>query len=164
MLAKTDIELLINNLDSLYNTCNDSNLQIYYSKFALLELCGWLELAMDEIIISYSTNNLTEQDNIDYMKQSIVGKTYGFNYDSHFRPMLLSLVGVKYLELLEQNMDMNGDLTVLKSELSTLWGIRKKAAHTSISGITLSFHSPSIIKNSLNKIYPILLNIENLVK
>lgn len=162
MLSKTDIELLINELDSLYNTCNDSNLQIYYSKFALLELCGWLEIAMDDIIIS-SSNNLLEQSNIDHIKQSVVGKTYGFNYETHFRPMLLSIVGIKYLELLESDVDNNGDLTILKSELSTLWGIRKKAAHTSISGVALSFHAPNTIKNSLNRIYPILQKIESLI-
>ena len=164
MLQKTNIEKLILDLDSLYHNCHKSDLEVYYSKFACLELCGWIELAMDDIVIEYANNNLYESHNILYIKEKVIGNTFGFHYDNHFRPMIMRLVGLNYLELIESELNKTGELDILKAELSTLWGIRKSAAHTTVTvGTAVSYNSPSIIKNHLDNVYPILDKINKLI-
>ena len=64
----------LNELDKLYNGAknkeNDKQ-AIYYSKLALLELCGWIEESMDDIIRRYSNPKLKGKDNKEYLKMTL---------------------------------------------------------------------------------------------
>ena len=154
------IETLINELEKLYDAPRDPNHKDYYSKFALTELCGWLEISIDEIVKDYSTTKLNELENQDYFKNKIINKTYGFDYKLHLRPMLINLIGLKGIEELEANLKAQGVLQILASQLSTLWGLRRRAAHTTIVGVTAQYQSPSTIKNNLTTLYPLLTTLE----
>jgi hypothetical protein len=160
MISKTDIENLINRLDSLYNTCADPNIELYYSKFAFLEMCGWLEATLDDIVKQFCIKNVSNPININYAENIIIGKVYGFTYDDHLRPMLMKSLGIWLVEQIETKINLNGDLDQLKSELLSLWQIRKRAAHTSVIGVTITFDSPSITKRRLNIIFPVLVKLE----
>lgn len=156
MINQTDISNTIDNLDNLYNT-NPANSN-YYSKLAILELCGWIELTMDEIIEDYS-KKLICSDNISFVKDKIINKTYGFNYDKHFRPMLMNLLGIINLEQIEIDLKTSGDLITLTATLDTLHKVRCQVAHTHISGITMSYDAPSKIKSYLTTLFSILKQI-----
>lgn len=158
MINKTDIENTINELDVLYNT--NSAQSLYFSKLALLELCGWIEQTMDYIVIDCSNSKLTEQGNKTLVEQKIVKKTYGFHYEDHFRPMLMKLIGLVKLEQIENNLKSTGDLAILTSQLGSLRQSRDKAAHTTLAGTTPSLEAPSRIKDYLDKIYPIIKKVE----
>jgi hypothetical protein len=160
MISKSDIETLIDKLDILYTSCGDPDFEIYYSKFALLELCGWIELAMDDIIKSFSAKNISDPANINLVEKEIIGKTWGFRYEEHFRPMLIKSLGLWFLEQIQADLNAHGELDKLRGELSILWDVRKKAAHTSVTGVTLSFDAPNVTKNRLIIIFPILQSIE----
>ena len=101
MKAKQPIEDLLTELQNLYDNPSDTVHKDYYSKLALLELCGWLELTQDEIIKNYSETKLTEQINKDEIQELVIGKTYGCDYKNHFRPMLIKLIGFRQTEILE---------------------------------------------------------------
>jgi len=160
MISKEPIESLIRELEKLYDAPADQNHKAYYSKFALTELCGWLEISMDEIVKEYSATKLGEIENQDYFEEKIVNKTHGFNYKSHLRPMLINLIGLKGIEELETNLKAQGDLQILTDKLSSLWGLRRRAAHTTIVGVTVHYQSPSTIKNDLTTLYPLLTTLE----
>jgi len=150
----TDITNTVNDLDALYNS---NPLQAtYFSKLALLELCGWLELTMDSIVLDCANAKLTEQSNKDHMEKSVVGMTYGFHYDQHFRPMLMKIVGLIKLEQIESGLIASGEMSILESQLGSLHQTRKRAAHTNINGATVTYEAPSKIKQYLAALHPIL--------
>lgn len=158
MISNTDIEISITELDILYNS-NPAQ-ATYFSKLALLELCGWLELSMDCIVKECSDIKLTEQTNKDHIKNKVIGLTYGFHYDKHFRPMLMKLVGLIKLEQIENPLITSGELNILESNLGSLNETRKRAAHTHIDGATVTYEAPSRIKQYLITLYPILQKYE----
>jgi len=140
MLPKEPIETTLKDLQRLYDHHSDSNHKIYFSKLALLELCGWIELAQDEIIKSYSSTKLTKQSNKDEIEKLVL-KTYGFSYKNHFRQMIIQLIGFTKTEILEDN--LTGDILILKTQLGALSGLRNPSAHTPISGTISTYQSPS---------------------
>ncbi len=158
MISATDITNTIGELDVLFNA-NPAQ-ATYYSKLALLELCGWLELTMDCIIEDCSTTKLTSASNIKFVKDTIIGSTYGFHYDQHFKPMLMKMIGLIKLEQIESELSTSGDLDRLKSTLGTLYHARNRAAHTNIDGTTLTYEAPSKIKFYLTTLFPILQQYE----
>jgi hypothetical protein len=158
VISNTEIANSINDLDQLYNS--NSEQAIYFSKLALLEFCGWLEMSMDCIISDCSKTKLTEQTNKDHIEKAVVGKTYGFHYNQHFRPMLMKMVGLIKLEQIESPLIASGELSILDSQLGSLYQTRKRAAHTHINGATVTYEAPSKIKQYLTTLYPILQKYE----
>lgn len=160
MKAKQPIEDLLKELQKLYDNPSDIAHKDYYSKLALLELCGWLELVQDEIIKQFSDNKITEQSNKDHIEKFVIGKTYGFDYIEHFRPMIIKLIGYKETEIFENKLKQAGHFQILRDQLSSLWALRCRAAHTSFIGVTMTFQSPSSMRTYLNSLYPILTLVE----
>lgn len=158
MISATDITNTIDELDVLFNA-NPAQ-ATYYSKLALLELCGWLELTMDCIIEDCSTTKLTAASSIKFVKDNVIGTTYGFHYDQHFRPMLMKMIGLIKLEQIEAGLSTTGDFNKLESTLGILNQARKRAAHTNIYGTTLTYEAPSRIKFYLTTLFPILQQYE----
>jgi hypothetical protein len=160
MQAKQPIEDLLKELQKLYDSPEDPTHKDYYSKLALLELSGWLELVQDEIIKHFSDTKLIEQKNKDDIAKYVIGKTYGFDYVDHFRPMIIKLIGFKETESFENTLKAAGHFQILRDQLSSLWALRKRAAHTSFVGVTMTYQSPSSMRTYLNSLYPILTIVE----
>lgn len=162
MNSKQDIESLLQKISDLYDATTDVKEQKLYSKIALLELCGWLEVTLDEIVKNYALSTtvpkLTNPKNIKYLEENVIEKTYGFKYDKNFRPILIHTIGIIGVEKLENQ--CVAELQSLKSELGTIETARGVAAHTTIAGATQTYESPSVIKAKLGKIYLALEKIE----
>ncbi|HEZ5653201.1 TPA: endoribonuclease, partial [Neisseria meningitidis] len=111
-MDKILIEQTLNNLDSLYQ--NNPADQVYYSKLAILELSGWLEETIDELLIHYSQSKLNS-DNLKYFEEKIKN-TWGANYSSNIRNLLIIVVGLINVETIENNLKQNGGyLDLLKN-------------------------------------------------
>jgi len=161
MIVKHYIESTIDELEKMYNNSNNQKQLIYYSKLALMELCGWVEGSMDDIVEKYCNRKLRERRNKVYAKKKIIKPNYGFQYDDNFRPMLMEAIGIVAIERVEKKLENNGArITVLKSTLSNLRIPRNDAAHTFIKGTTSIFDTPSVTKNNFNILYPILKEID----
>lgn len=158
MISNHDILNTINELDLLYNS--QPAQATYYSKLALLELCGWIETTMDYIVSEYSNVKLSEQSNIDHVNDEVIDKNYGFHYKKHFRPMLMKVIGIINLEKVESPLIISGDLSTLQSQLGSLYTSRNRAAHTH-TGTTTTYDAPSSSRNYLNTLFPILQKIES---
>jgi hypothetical protein len=50
MIAKTYILNNLSTIEKLYNDSSSIKNSLFYSKLAILELCGWTEESMDDII------------------------------------------------------------------------------------------------------------------
>ncbi len=158
MVDVTGITITIHELDTLYNS--NPTQATYFSKLALLELCGWIEQCMDDIITDCSNSKLTDVTNKTLVQKIIVEKTFGFHYKDHFRPMLMKLVGLVQLEQMETRIDASGDLSILASQLGSLKSSRDKVAHTTVTGVTFTYEAPSKMKQYLNKISAILIQFD----
>jgi len=160
MISKFYIEQTLKELDKLYNSAPSQKKAIYYSKLSLLELCGWIEQSMDNIILYYANHKLKDQSNKKYLSKQIIGKIYGFTYDDHFRKMLIQTLGIISLEKFEIKLERRSVITQIKSILTNLKTKRDAAAHTHLKNVTISYDAPSITFNNFALIYALLKEIE----
>ena len=161
MIYKKHICNSLSDLNKRYDfslTLSDSKDSIYFSKLALLEYCGWIEESFDLIILRSIKNKLQQKKFKDIINAAIK-KNSGFQYESNFRPMLITAIGVNEVEKLEKKIDANGSIQVLISELHALKEDRNSAAHGWIRGTTRLYPAPSILISRLNKVHPIIKSI-----
>ena len=168
MIEKDDIERTLNVLVNLYDeTMTSSNpdsqrILVCYAKLALLELCGWIEKAQDEIVLNYLQSKSVKEETKNDFKDDIVNKIHGFNYDTHFRKMLRHAIGVVELEKLETKLEEDqGSLNLMKEELRSIHKERNQAAHHHITETTPRYDAPSVTYDKFLKIYDLLQKIES---
>lgn len=155
----TVISSLLSDYINLFNGSQAIPQNMYYfSKLAILDLGGWVEQSVDELVMGLN-HKVIKSDDID---QKILQNVYGFNYDAHMRPMFIKSIGLSNIELVENNVDKNRHL-VLKSSLSTLKTSRDRLAH-SYTDVTNIISSPQITLNELNKIHSGLTNLETTMR
>lgn len=119
------------------------------SKFAVMELCGWIENEFDRLIREIDGVCLNDSA---WVEREVIARTYGFNYGDHLRPMLARVVGEVLARRAEANMELQnpGDLDRLRGILSELWKQRCRFAHSDIpSNVAMqqTFNAPSWAKN-----------------
>jgi hypothetical protein len=163
MITKSYIYGNLKSLNTLYNQSSSSKKGLFYSKLALLELCGWIEESMDDIIRRCAKKNLRNQSNLIMIENDIIRKTFGFEYNQHFRKMLVKTLGLIKLEKLEKKFDPL-KFQLLETTLETLKSARNNEAHTHIKGITRRIDAPSVTISRFLIVYDGLLDIDDLIK
>jgi hypothetical protein len=132
------------------------------SKLALLELCGWLEVELDRIILAVQATCLNDEA---WVRRELVDRTYGFRYHQHFRPMLSGIIGEHATRAIEREMGSNhpGDIDRLVSYTSALWDTRCSFAHADVANNVVTqqrFDAPSWSTNQYRLISKILPRLE----
>ena len=164
MVNKTTIARNLRELDSRYKRkSRNPRDPLYYSKLSLIELCGWIEVAMDSIIMDYARKHLKDAKNLKHVEDRIIQRTYSFTYNDHFRDMLIQVVGLPRVEQLESTLDPV-KFELLKSSLGTLKAERDRAAHTHLANVTQSLSAPSAINSHLQHVYSGLKDVERCVR
>lgn len=161
MVVKKHILSNIKRLDSLYNSSPTVE-ATYYSKLAIIELCGWIELTMDNIVEHFANKHLKTQPFKDSFK-ALKKNNYGFDYKKNFRKMLSQTVGLHNTEKVETTLNHSGQIAILNAILDSLKILRNDAAHTYIDA-TKTYQAPSVTKAQLEQIYPILKDFSKEVK
>lgn len=119
----------LSRLDSSYQNASHGMNAYYFSKLAILETCGWIETSMDDIVIRHCNRKIRRNENTAYVERQVVRRTYGFEYDQHFRSMLIRLVGIITTEKIEDSLNFSV-VALFKAELTSLKTIRDSLAHT----------------------------------
>jgi hypothetical protein len=162
-MNKTHIQKNVTQLDRLYIN-NINNMQaLYFAKLAIIEVCGWIEESMDEIVLSCASRHLTNTQNISYVENVIVGRTNSFEYEQHFRLMLMRILGIIGLEKLEMSFNAT-KFNKMKASLIFLKTRRDEQAHTHIQDMTMNIDAPSVIISHFQNVYDGLKHIENLIR
>ncbi len=161
-ITKGKILKTINELDKLYNQTTNPNLQKYYSKLALLELCGWIEQSMDDIILKCAKRCLRNDQHIRFIENE-VRRNYSFDYDMNFRKLLIQIIGLMNFEKLENNVK-TVSLTTLKPNLDSIKPLRNSHAHTHLQNCTATFNAPSVTKRYFLNIFDALKDYEQTLK
>jgi hypothetical protein len=136
------MEANLRSLDNLFQRAKTQKQALFYSKLAILELCGWIEESMDDVILRCASRCVKVAANRDYVSKQIVKRTYGFDYDKHFREMMIRVVGMSAVEKIERKVDATKQAQ-LKATLGALVAVRNAEAHTHVKGVTKSINAPS---------------------
>lgn len=137
-------------------------MHLFYSKLALLELGGWIEISLDEIFYREVKFRMSNTSYIKEMKGSIK-KNSGFAYEFNIRKVLIQLIGHHGIELLESNMNA-ATFIRFKAELISLRNSRNSEAHVYIKGTTRSIDAPSITRARIEPLHAGLLELRDKVR
>lgn len=129
MLSTVELHQNINVYQSYYNAAQNIRELLLPSKAALLDVCGWLEEAMDRVVIDCAQRCNLSTVRLQSVQRDYVKRTYGFDYERHFEKMLTAVVGFKVLEQAETQIGAT-TLTPFTSALSSLVPLRNHYAHT----------------------------------
>ena len=163
MVNKSAIARNLREIDSRYNQSRRARDPTYYSKLALIELCGWIEITMDNIVMDCAKKHLNDASNLVFVEKVVVQRTNSFTYETHFRGMLMSVLGLVKVEELEGLLDP-AKLDTMKSSLGTLKQRRDQEAHTYLAGTTPTLAAPSVIIDHFQKVYDGLKDVEKCVR
>lgn len=136
---------------------------IMFSKLAVIELAGWLEMTFDTIARRCLGETSVSSGSYDYLEMKIK-KTHGFTYEEHFKPLLVVALGVCKTYQIESELEQDGSLNSFVSQLNTLNTMRKKAAHTFVDGTTATFDAPSTTLDTLSKVEPVIKRIATFIE
>lgn len=171
-ISSREIRKNLRLLDQKYNLAMSSSSihasleAALYSKMALLELCGWIEEAIDTMLIDHIDRTVHSLDIRKTLKEEIIQRVYGFKYKDEFRPLMEKIVGAanfqKIITVLGKTRARDESLKNIFSELTKN---RNRAAHTHWkTGVTSSFDAPSLTIQKLDTLLPIFRSIEQMVK
>ena len=162
MIEKKQILSTLQSLDMSYLAATSPDEAQWFAKLAIIELCGWIEESMDELIRRFSTRHLKVQANRDTCENEIIRPTYGFEYKKHFRSMLIRLLGLVAVEQLEQQVDPTIQAR-LEGALSFLKPFRNSHAHTHLR-TAASINAPSLTLSKFQPVYDGLLEFERAMR
>ena len=163
MVAKTYIERSLLRIDRLYRGPCSAEAAILYSKLATLELCGWIEVSMDDVAVRLAKRLLKEPSDRTEYESEVVKKVYGFAYESDFKRLLIGVVGRQGVARMEKLVDRTLFDPMLGA-LRSLKPIRNSQAHTYVKGTTLVLDAPSITIAHLPVVYDGLKNVESVLR
>lgn len=163
MVSKTSILSNLSIISRLFNNSSNPKEALLYSKLAILELCGWIEESMDDIVKNCAKRKLRNKNNLQFLEKEVIKKVHSFDYHNNFRKMLMQFIGLLKLEVIERRVDQT-KLQNMKAALNALKEQRDPIAHTYVKGITLRIDAPSVTKQRFVYVYEGLKNFEHELK
>lgn len=135
MLSVAQLLQTLHYHQQIYNLPGSSNqIVLIASKASILEVCGWVEQAMDLLVNDCATRCGLSPLRLKSVNDQYVTPTYGFHYKKHFERMLISVVGFKVLERVE--IAAPAEITALKGLLGDLNMLRNHYAHTHFDALS----------------------------
>lgn len=122
----------------------------YFSKLAIMELCGWFEQFADEFVLDIVRDKVKEAKVVREFTTGLVKRVHGVHYKNDFRRLLQAALGEIVVNEIECAMGVSRD--ILASQLNDLCESRNSLAHTFISEATPHIEAPSLTLNRLHEI------------
>ena len=163
MIAKSYILANLRWLEKKYDKASSQREALMYSKLAILELCGWLEESMDDVIKRAVNKHIKISSYRNHLLKDVIDKNYGFEYKKHFRNMIVQIIGFKNFEKLERKIDPR-TLANFQSTIGNLKTVRNSEAHTHIKGLMKQIDAPSITIRNFNNLYEGLIQFDKNLK
>lgn len=163
MVDYIEIINTLNKLDSEYSASSDLQMTILYSKLSVIELCGWIEVSIDEILTNYIDSHIIDVSLVNDIKR-IIKRNYGFKYDNNIFPLLCSVLGINNVENMLDSIPL-AQFVQFKCIVENYSVVRNIAAHTDTPlGTTRTFYAPSQVIGDYAKIKPFVTSIEDYIK
>lgn len=159
MISKTTIQTNLRTLNAQYNKSTTSpRLALFFSKLAVLELCGWIEESMDDVLLRCARKHLKQPSNLASVSDQIK-KNSGFHYENNFRRLLISIIGLLNVERLESSVDQP-KRAQMQAALKSLKIVRNSQAHTHLRGVTTTLNAPSWTISQFTPVYEGLIDLD----
>lgn len=160
MIPVTYIKRNVNHLGTSYRKSHKPINSLLYAKLAIIEVGGWVEISMDDLI-SRAGARLMVAANKKHLEKKIIERTWGFDYHSNFRSMLIQVVGIICVEKIEKSVNA-GIFAKMQAALTLLKTARHDVAHTYIKNATFGapIPAPSVVLSYFADIYAGLKDIE----
>ena len=159
MVCGEKIEKILKWLDECYETSDDLDIEEgkSYSKLAILELSGWVEESMYDLISDLADKEL-DGSNAKKRVTEAISNMNGFTYEKHFSKMLLKGIGIVNKEIVERRVRDRNEEKFMKfrNALDDLSERRNHLAHTFSQGRQERIASTSMARNYYNNIFPVL--------
>lgn len=162
MIAKSYISENLARIDVLYRRATTAKASLFYSKLAILELGGWIEISWDEIVMREARKRLRTTQSITFVTD-VVDKCYGFTYAKHFRKMLVNVIGLDGVERLERRVD-GVKFAAMTGALNALKQFRDREAHEYMKGVTRVLDAPSVTRGRFAVIYDGIMEIDRVLR
>ncbi|SRR5258707_3051519 len=163
MIAQSYITSTLKTINRRYLKAASQTESLLLSKLAILELCGWIEDSMDDVVMRCAMRHLREEDNRKTCRLDFVKRTYGFDYETNFRSMLIRLLGLINVEKIEARVDQT-KRDAMKGALSSLRLQRNTEAHTHLKGITRAINAPSVTIGQFSPLYEGLAEFDRVIR
>lgn len=153
MIDFLTIQTNLAHLDTEYAATTDVTMNILYSKLAVIEFCGWIEVSIDTLAKDYLNNSILDQS-LKAKVESFIKGHYGFNYERNVLPIICSAIGASNWENIIDRCP-SSDFANFLTILGNYKNMRDSAAHTNVViGVTMTYHAPSVVLNDYNRIKP----------
>ena len=162
-ITKTEIRQNLKILDTLYRASTDNKKALFYSKLAVLELCGWLEDTIKSIVRSCAKRNLKDPHHQDAIEKEVIKRNHGFDYEKNFQKMLIRVVGLQGIETVERSVGLIA-IDNLKREMNSLKKSRNSLAHTYLRNITTRFDAPSVTAQRFDFVFQALKEFQDTMR
>ena len=159
MIAKTNIQRNLRTLNAQYKKSTTTpKVALFLSKLAVLELCGWIEETMDDVLLRCAKKHLKDASSLNAVKE-LIKKNSGFHYEYNFRRVLVPIIGLVNVEKLELAVDQPKK-TQMEAALASLKIVRNAHAHTHIRGMTIIINAPSWTIAQFSPVYEGLIELD----
>ena len=153
MIDYTTIQTNLAQLDASYASATDITMNILYSKLAVIEFCGWIEVSIDTLAKDHLNCSILDHT-LKGKVESFIDGHYGFDYERNVLPIICCAIGTSNWENIIDSCpisDFNNFLAILRNYKR----MRNSAAHTNVViGVTMTYFSPSVVLNDYNRIRP----------
>lgn len=137
----------------------------FYSKLAIMEVGGWVEQTVDDLLHNYIDSTVADGTIRETLKKEVVGRVFGFRYGADFRPLFEKIIGAARYEEVRKQLSKKNQDNILSTKLSELSKARDSAAHTYWRGGTMPrYAAPSSTREVFEAILPIMRKIEQLLQ
>jgi hypothetical protein len=163
MIARSYITGNLQAINRNYQQATSQRDSLLFSKLAILELCGWIEESMDDVVLRCAMRHLKLSENRTYCRAEFIQRTYGFEYHKNFRFMLVRLLGLVNVEYIEERVNqakrdaMTAALTSLKTQ-------RNLEAHTHVRGTARHINAPSVTIAQFPVLYDGLAEFDRVIR
>lgn len=160
MIDKIKISKTLKRLDTEYSKCiSDPDMPILFSKLAVMEFCGWIEMSYDTILYEYIDSHIIETSCKKIIKGFIKNNS-GFAYDKNTFKTFAIVLGANNWENVLDAISIE-DKENFINILENYTKIRNRAAHTNTAGTTTTYYTPSNVIKDFNLFLPAISIIEN---
>jgi hypothetical protein len=162
MIGRGELERSLRSLDRRYRGAAVSIEAQLASKGEVIEVCGWIEEAIDDLVRRTARRALSIDKSLKEVDEVIQG-TYGFSYAEHVRPMLKRIVGLSGVEQIEAELGALA-LDRLRGVLGELKAVRNTNAHTHLKGATPRLDAPSLTTRRFHEVRHGLTELEKAIR
>lgn len=153
MIDFTTIQTNLTRLETEYASATDLTMNVLYSKLAVIEFCGWIEVSIDTLAKDYLNNTILDHT-LKGKVETFIDGHYGFSYDRNVLPIICSAIGASNWENIIDICPVS-DFGNFLNILGNYKRMRNSAAHTNVVvGVTMTYYSPSVVLNDYTKIKP----------